>query len=381
MGSIPVKDFKLPQEIKMMSGALAMTLQLINPTLPSSLISAEDAGRITTLAHALPGAMTAFFGFECRLGEAAPAADFLLSVTATEGGRDILAGTNPAASLPPLLLAQPTWERLANFCQVWAEPGSPLARPVHNLWLEFDVAAQVPDISLPNCFFGLCLRAGEARNWINETAIPLLRGESLPTSVEQKLLAAFEALPEEAYVFQIGLMLARPAEAVRVCIRNITPAQIPAYLSQLGWPGEANHLARLVAEVSRWVDRIDLDLDVGTRILPKIGLECYFNHQVQPKVEPRWQAFLDFLVDQGLCQPAKREGLLAYPGYVREKDNPGLWPPHLRAASSFLGERYEGVFFKGLHHIKIVYQPEKSLEAKAYLYIGQSWLSGITRHL
>lgn len=359
-----------------MTGTLAATLQLINPVLPSTLVSAEGAGRIKALAQYLPGAVTAFFGFECHLGDETPLADFLLAVTATEGGRDILTGGNPVAGLPPLLQAQPIWQRLVNFCRCWADPGSPLARQIHNLWLEFDVAAQVPDVTTPNCFFGLCLRAGEAGGWINGTALPLLRGEPLPALVEQKLLTAFEVLPEGAYVFQIGLMLARPVEAVRLCIRDIAPAQIPAYLSRLGWPGEVDHLAELITMLSQRVDRIDLDLDVGATILPKIGLECYFNHQAQPKFEPRWQAFLDLLVDQGLCQPAKREGLLAYPGYIRERANAALWPPHLRPTSSFLGERYEGIFFKGLHHIKIVYQPEKPLEAKAYLYVGQSWLSG-----
>jgi hypothetical protein len=176
-------------------------------------------------------------------------------------------------------------------------------------------------------------------------------------------------------------MLARPVEAVRLCIRDITPVQVPAYLSHLGWPGDADHLAELVMALSCWVDRIDLDLDVGATILPKIGLECYFNHQAQPRVEPRWQAFLDFLVEQSLCHSDKREGLLAYPGYIRESANRALWPPHLLTASSFLGDRYESVFFKGLHHIKIVYQPENKLEAKAYLYVGQSWLSGVSARL
>jgi hypothetical protein len=357
-----------------MNSTLVTTVQVINPGLPSTLISTEYSAQVEAIAQYLPGGMTAFFGFECRLDDAVPGADFLLAVTATEGGRDILAGASPNAGLPGMLQAQPIWRRLINFCQDWANPDSPLHAHIHNLWLEFDIVNQQPDITAPNCFFGLCLRAGDANRWVVDTAIPLLHGASMPSDLAQNVRTCLEALPERAYVFQIGLMLARQVEAVRLCVRDIAPAQIVAYLSHLGWPGKLDSLAALLADLSRRVDRIDLDLDVGPTVLPKIGLECYFNNQVQPQAEPRWRSFLEFLEAKGLCCPAKREGLLAYPGYIREKADQAGWPAHLLTTARFLGNRYESIFFKGLHHIKVVYQPEYLLEAKAYLYVGQSWL-------
>lgn len=377
MGSTIVKDNypnRPVKEFEKMTSTLAETLDVLNQGLPSALISPEHATYISAVARCLPAAITTFFGFECRLGDEKPQADFLLYVTAAEGGRDILTGAAPAALLLEPLQANPIWSRLRRFCQSWAEPTSLLHQHVQDLWLEFDIAGPSPDLPLPSCFFRPHFPVGDTGEWITATAVPMLRGESLPASVEQKLLAALANLPDEAYVFQIGFMLARQVEAVRLCLRNIAPAHILPYLAHLGWSEPAGPLDALISNLSRLVDRIDLDIDVGQTVLPKIGLECYFNGQRQPRFEPRWRSFLDFLVDSGLCRPAKRDGLLSYPGYIREKKQVA-WPARLQAASSLLGGRYEIIFLKGLHHVKIVYQPNSLLEAKAYLYVSQNWLA------
>jgi hypothetical protein len=123
------------------------------------------------------------------------------------------------------------------------------------------------------------------------------------------------------------------------------------------------------------VERIDLDLDVGEKIAPKIGLECSLSKQ--PKFEPRWSNFLDYLVSNNLCIPEKKEALLSYPGYIREKKYKELFPKNLLNISQMLGGQYERVFFYGLYHIKLVYRLESKApwEAKAYLYATHSLLT------
>ena len=71
------------------------------------------------------------------------------------------------------------------------------------------------------------------------------------------------------------------------------------------------------------MDRVDLDLDVGSAILPKIGLECYLDQL--PGFEPRWQLFLDELVKDGVCIPEKRDALLSYEGISNEKSASALF--------------------------------------------------------
>jgi hypothetical protein len=127
------------------------------------------------------------------------------------------------------------------------------------------------------------------------------------------------------------------------------------------------------------VDRVLLDIDVGETVSPKIGLECYFDGNRQPRREPRWGAFLNSLVLNGLCTADKRDALLAYPGYVDEHAHSVPWPSPLRRASQLLGGRSLSTFVRSLHHVKIVYRPGEQLEAKAYLAGNHHWHTPASR--
>jgi hypothetical protein len=124
---------------------------------------------------------------------------------------------------------------------------------------------------------------------------------------------------------------------------------------------------------------VSLNIDVGETIGPKIGLECFFDGNRQPKREPRWGTFLDSLVRSGLCRAGKREALLKYPGYVDEKATDVTWPAALRRASRLLGGRSLSTFVRSLHHVKIVYRLGEPLEAKAYLSGNHHWHTPASR--
>jgi hypothetical protein len=350
-------------------------LTLIKPAVPDNPIDAESWLQIEKVANLLSSQITNFFGFECRLGTAAAKADFLLCISAKEVGQQILTS---ATDLPDRLLTEPVWQQIRNFTTHWQEPTSPLYANVDNIWLEFDVDGNSDRSPIPSCFFGSQTITSTAvvnpHTWVTETAIQLLRGRPLPPAIERHLFACFAALPNGVHVFQIGLMLARQSDAVRICLRGISPVQIIHYLSQIGWLGSIAKLATLLAELSTHVDRIDLDLDVSEAgVAAKIGLECYLN--LQPKYEPRWTSLFDYLVEIGLCLPQKPAALLTYPGYVREKNHREQWPSHLLKLSQFMGSNYETVFMRGLHHIKVVYQSDRAIEAKAYCWVKHSLLT------
>ena len=370
-----------------MMNTLADTLAVLGPDLPPALISPENLAHIAATVQHLPGAVTTFFGFECALSDETPQADFLIRVTPNEVGASILAGRSASAGLPASWQAHPIWQRILAFCQNWTTPDSPLHNQIHNIWLEFDINHESPhpglseastdDIPAPSCFLGPkgCNQA-TAQNFKNSNvaaALRILQDQPLSSAVENNLRRCLAQLPAGASVFQVGVMLARPTEAIRLCIWDILPAQIPAYLASLDWPGTGDDLAALISTLSRFVDVITLDLDVGPTILPKIGLECYFNTYRQPACEPRWPLFLAYLVETGLCCPAKRDGLLAYPGWAQPDSHQAGWPDHL-TPSPLLAGCYQTGFIKGVHHLKITYQPEQPWQAKAYLYVGQMWL-------
>jgi len=350
---------------------------------PQVLISPPAFSDIDSVARLLPATLAYnTFGFECRLGEELPRADFLVLATAS-CGRDSLASLHPTSALPARLMTDTVWRRVRDFAVRWADPSSPLYRAVDNVWLEFDVDGPVPDVPVPSVFFGLqtnsqadATGATDEPNRPRETAgkaIRLLAGGEPPLRMVETLSRCFRALSPEERVFQVGLMLSRNAEAVRLCIRLRSVERIFEYLAEVGWPGSEVDLRDVLGPSARSVERVSLNIDVGETVDPKIGLECYFDGNRQPKREPRWDTFLDSLVRSGLCTADKRDALLAYPGYVDEDADGVPWPAALRRASQLLGGRSLSTFVRSLHHIKIVYRPGEPLEAKAYLAGNHHW--------
>jgi hypothetical protein len=247
--------------------------------------------------------------------------------------------------------------------------------------LEFDLADAAPLLPVPSVFFGpQPLQAHTPHAWVTDTAIPLLRGAPLPAAIGRRLTHCVAALPGEAYVFQIGLMLARQVDAVRVCVRNLPAVHLEGYLHRIGWDGAAAGLAPLVATLARLVDRLDLDLDVGDTVLPKLGLECYI--QAGPEGCDKLTHFLEYLTAQAWCCATKCDALLDYAGYVQERADPARWPRHLWHASQLLGPGMVSLFLRYVHHIKVVYHPDGHGDAKAYLAVSHLWCPRATlRHL
>ena len=367
------------------TGSFEEYLRPIAASVSPALISPAAFSDIGSVVRLLPTTLAYnTFGFECRLGEQSPRADFLVLVRASNG-QDSLAGLHPTSSLPERLMADQIWQRVQDFGLRWAEPASPLHRAVDNIWLEFDVDGPTADVPVPSVFFGLLWNGadasgGEARVREVEAglattayALRLLSGGELPPRGLKTLAGCFHALLPHEHVFQVGLMMSRGAEAVRLCIQIGTLERAIEYLGEVGWPGSGPDLRDVLGPVAEIVDYVCLDIDAGEAVHPKVGLECYFEGNIQPSREPRWGLLLDLLVANGLCTPEKREALLEYPGYADERRATVPWPEAPRRASRLLGGRSLSTFVRSLHHVKISYQPGEPLEAKAYLAANHYW--------
>jgi hypothetical protein len=94
-------------------------------------------------------------------------------------------------------------------------------------------------------------------------------------------------------------------------------------------------------------------------------LECSFSPN-RFHLEARWRALFDYLVEKGACLPEKRDLLLLYPGVENAIGFTGGAMEPLASASQHFDDLISSVMVRFISHIKIVYHPSRSLEAKAY---------------
>jgi hypothetical protein len=309
------------------------------------------------------------------LGDRDATADFSCCITRVHGGDVILAGRSAVHTLPEAWREHPVWDRVRRFCDAWVDPTSSLHSAVREIWLEFDVdGASTPEIPVPNVFLGPVVgRSAAACNWFVECAIPLLLGAPLSPSVEHTLRGCLNALPPAAWVRHVGVMLARQTDALRLEIKNFPFASLPRFLETVGYPVGSNepHAALAPAVSLAPARRMMLSLDAGATIGSTVGVECFA--PVGAERSLTWTAFVDYLVASGLCATAKRATLDARGEWIHEPDVNGAAPDRLAPASRVVGLPVRGVFVAALSHVKLKHQPDRPLQAKAYLAVDLRW--------
>lgn len=333
-------------------------LTIITPYLHSDLVSPKALSHIQPLAQILPPSSVA--GFECRLGANQSGVDFQIRLPCLD------------QNLPESFLTAPAWQFLQDFYQNWVLPNSSLNQEIENIGLEFDVNRQLPQVPIPCIFLKFNQETVINAQSLIKISNKLLKSRVSPL-LESNLRRCADFLPAGATISHLGAMLSRQVNALRVNVKGISPEQLSNYLMQIGWTDSTNTFSTLVLTLSEFVDSILLSFDVGDTVLPRIGLECFLNNQ--PYEEPRWQLFLDYLVEAGLCTPAKKNAFLAWPGLCQKLSIPDLWPSNISFGDRFLGSRAYSIFWRRVSHIKLVYQPDIPLEAKGYLAFGHSWFA------
>jgi hypothetical protein len=330
--------------------ALDRTIDLVALVLPPELVSPDALKAVRTVAETLPH-MASGGALECRLGPD-PRVDLLMYMLKDEGGYCALLRDAEARGLFPQFLVH--WQRILDFCRDWADPDSVLHTEVPALWLEFDVEDD-PTGTLPIPF--PCIEKhitatrppevqGEHQRAkcleVTERALSLLHGRSITTL--GPLGHCIERLPPRGRALHIAPLLTRGINATRlVCTLPVT--ELPAYLSDISWPGSIAQLNRLLIATTGRENRIGFHLDVGMTIHPTIGLEIYY-----PPGDARWRPLLDYLCSLRACTPEKRDALLRWPAAAQVALPHHRWPTRLST---------------GLL-VKLVLKQE-ILEAKAYL--------------
>jgi hypothetical protein len=252
---------------------------------------------------------------------------------------------------------------VAALCARWLAAGAPLERLVSHLWLEFDLGpGAAGSMPRPSVFAGL--RAGAAAGVDGKDAAVLIEWLSgavsagLGAETRRAALALLARGAPGLHVPYVGVMAAREVPAVRVYFRGPTAAEVPGALAGAGWPGPASVLAEALGELSTVPGAPPvgmLHVDVAAGPLPRAGVEFLLARHPQLHGRLDETAFLDRLVEIGLCTPAGRDGLLAWPGVRR------CALPH---------ELWESVMVRRVNCVKLVCGPG-GLEAKGYLLAFQ----------
>ncbi len=336
-----------------------------------NLVSKDNFREILNIARLFPGNLTSFLGFECRLGSPDARADWAFAISGLNGDRFVLENLLKDGYLPGQLLIQNEWRQIKDFAKTWADSESILNDKVQCFWLEFDMPKDSPDIPIPCVFFGPTklpkgISANDYNNyeWLTKVALPILRGQPLTKGIETYLKNCIERMPKNATLFQIGTLLSRSADGVRIYINKLQPKEVIPYLNSIGWFDETGEFTKLIKEVKDMADRFVVSFDVNEDgIGPRVGIELSFDSKIFQK-ETRWVKLLDYLVDKNLCLSEKRDALLNYQGSEEEFTDLTMEP--LKAASGNLNKIFSSTIVRYISHIKIVYQPAEILEAKAY---------------
>ena len=329
-------------------------LPKLHGLIPRSLIDGAAWDRLLDRTGDLPAWWPgSYFGFEFRLGDLTPTADFFVRMLLNGPLMQeyIRWGEAAAPSSPEASLAR--------FLVESKQANSHFAELFDTIGLECDVA-EVP--SPPGVF--LKLRPGTQ---VERDRIPGIVSDAIASVVGwsgdegecRALERAFEALPSGGEVGYVGALPGRKTRAVRMIARGIWEPDIPAFLQRLAYPGPVDRVTEVLADLRDVSPHFRVAFDVTARgISPRLGLEMGAlepkNQQVKHHewlyTEHRdWLPVVTRVEERGWCLPEKAHGLLAYPGQQT------LWGK-------------TGVFqsYKGINHIKISID-DGAVSAKGYV--------------
>ena len=313
-------------------------LTFVRPRLAPALVDATAYERLRGVARRLPGDGLA--ALEIRLAAGSGPVDLSLKLSEPSRARGV-------ADVVP----SPHRQLLRR----WEAGELP---SVPSFWLEFDLDRS-PE-GLPDPVLCAELARGTDPGWLVETLLPELRGVPLAGPQRELALRVLAAVPLPArplYAFDLS---PRGSDAIRLEILGLAPEAMPGILGQV-----APDLAPAVtaaAPLFAGAERPHLSLDVTPEgIAPRVGLEASFVRG--PHREPRWRNLFDRLIDQGLCDPEKRDAVFAWPGQESFWAAPGRWP----AEAAGLG----GTCVRAVSHVKLVVRPGRAPEAKVYLLFGR----------
>lgn len=344
-------------------------LSLIESHMPGKLISKQNMMEIKNLANNFTNSFTSFFGFESKLTSDDSRSDYLIAVSSKKGEREAL--SKLVKKLSDKFLDQNEWRNIGKFVENWSDSKSVLSSKILGLWLEFDTADRISEAPIPSIFLQTVPltieNSGDIKRclWVTRTAIPLVTGQPVSKELENRFIDSIKKLPEGASVFHVASMLSRDSEGIRMVIKRVKPNDIIPYLNSIGWTDENDGLPSLIDEIKKFSNCIRLHINISNQVGPKIGLECFISPD-QYHHGNGWEDFLNYLVDKGLCKPEMKSALLGFPGVDLEDTNHKFSFDSYMPSVKLQSGNFMKAIVKYISHVKITYDPNGPISAKAY---------------
>jgi pyrroloquinoline quinone biosynthesis protein E len=155
------------------------------------------------------------------------------------------------------------------------------------------------------------VRSQEDHEWIYP-AVSILLGKARSAAIRPQLDFCIDSLAgRNRQLFQLGVMLGRQAESVRLFTNDLNREHLLAYLTDLHWPGDLAGLAAQLEMLEPFVSKFILDFDVTPHgISEKIGI----NFGLRRSDDAAVIDFLSFAETLELCVAQKREGVRSWLG-------------------------------------------------------------------
>ena len=337
-------------------------LDIVSPNIPTDLISNENYEEIKSIARHFRGGLTSFFGFEASLMDSQPRSDYLFAISSKFNEREELLNILERNGLPESLLEKKVWTNVKTFAKKWTEKNTIINNNILGLWFEFDASNTERDAKIPGIFtHTISIKKDSDVRWVVDDLIPLIKGKEASIELKSKLTDCVRKLPENSSIYQIGIMLQRGCNDIRLVIKRINHDEIIPYLTAIGWNDESGKVKRLMKNLEKYCSRMVLHISVGEKVNSKIGLECSFYPEEKNQNE-KWKKFFDFLVENGYSKADKIESILNFPNVEYEYGITDDEEITTKMTDNPLSKK----MIRFISHVKISYEPNSKIKSKAY---------------
>lgn len=317
-------------------------LSTVFSSISANTIFSDESINFNKVLSDLAGDASSFFGFENHLGEGDGTRDIALCFF--KENFDSL--TNWCDSLLIKFPTKSYWSRIRDIA---SNKKSSLYQYLNSLWIEIDQPKDIStEVENPGLFIELQSQKVDA-DFAYSKVIPILTGNSHhPSSANIK--SCISLLEDMGSVAHFGYFPGRSTDKVRMTISFSNFHNITRYCSIIFGNRLTSDIIRRIEEMSKLTDYGVLHLDIGSEIVPRIGIEMRFiENEENLEYQWRWKSILSRIIDRGLCSGEEAERLLDFSGITRFMDEGSLTPSWYKYFIYYI----KGVLdFRGKEHYK-----------------------------